>query len=167
MRNIRSRPIIEVCPTLFAAGSGDACSLSDSPHSKHAPVFEPLPVHLELEQRDSRMIRVGYLARDRRFVAQLHENADLIGNTANVPLASRSTATGFTILGISGVGKTTAVERILSLYPQVIGHHEYQGRPLTVMQVVWLKLDCPFDGSIKGLCLNFFQVIDDSFGRQG
>ena len=131
--------------------------------------FEPLPVHLELEQRVSRMIRVGYLARnprDPRFVAQLHENAHLIGNTANVPPASRSTATGFTILGISGVGKTTAVERILSLYPQVIGHHEYQGRPLTLMQVVWLKLDCPFDGSIKGLCLNFFQAIDDLLGSR-
>ncbi len=131
--------------------------------------FEPLPVHLELEQRVSRMIRIGYLARnprDPRFVAQLHENADVIGNAEGVPSAPRSTATGFTILGISGVGKTTAVERILSLYPQVVGHHEYQGRPLTLMQVVWLKLDCPFDGSIKGLCLNFFQAIDDLLGSR-
>ncbi|PSR36345.1 MAG: transposase [Sulfobacillus thermosulfidooxidans] len=131
--------------------------------------FEPLPVHLELEQRFSRMIRIGYLARnprDPRFVAQLHENADLIGNSEGVPPTPRSTATGFTILGMSGVGKTTAVERILSLYPQVIGHHEYQERPLTVMQVVWLKLDCPFDGSIKGLCLNFFQAIDDLLGSR-
>ncbi len=131
--------------------------------------FEPLPVHLELEQRVSRMIRIGYVARnprDPRFVAQLHENADLIGNAEGIPPTPRSTATGFTMLGISGVGKTTAVERILSLYPQVIGHHEYQGRPLTLMQVVWLKLDCPFDGSIKGLCLNFFQAIDDLLGSR-
>ena len=34
------------------------------------------------------------------------------------------------------------------------------------MQVVWLKLDCPFDGSIKGLCLNFFQAIDDLLGSR-
>ena len=131
--------------------------------------FEPLPVHLELEQRFSRMIRIGYLARnprDPRFVAQLHENADLIGNAGSLSSATRSTATGFTILGMSGVGKTTSVERILSLYPQLIGHHEYAGRPLTVMQVVWLKLDCPFDGSIKGLCLNFFQAIDDLLGSR-
>jgi hypothetical protein len=76
----------------------------------------------------------------------------------------RSTATGFTIIGISGVGKTTAVESILSLYPQVIVHSHYRDRDFTLMQIVWLKLDCPFDGSIKGLCLNFFQAVDDLLG---
>jgi hypothetical protein len=25
---------------------------------------------------------------------------------------------------------------------------------------VWLKLDCPFDGSVKGLCANFFTEFD-------
>jgi hypothetical protein len=29
-----------------------------------------------------------------------------------------------------------------------------------------LKLDCPFDGSIKGLCLNFFQAVDDLLGTR-
>lgn len=75
-----------------------------------------------------------------------------------------SSATGFTIIGISGVGKTTAVEVILSSYPQVIVHSQYRHRDLTLMQIVWLKLDCPFDGSIKGLCLNFFQAVDDLLG---
>ncbi|HUW65273.1 MAG TPA: ATP-binding protein [Spirochaetia bacterium] len=126
--------------------------------------FEPLPIHLELEQRFSRMIRTGYLARnplDPRFVSSLHCRADLLIDSDLVPPSPRSTATGFTILGISGIGKTTAVERILSLYPQVIYHHAYHDQPLTMAQVVWLKLDCPFDGSIKGLCLNFFQAVDD------
>ena len=35
-----------------------------------------------------------------------------------------------------------------------------------MVQVVWLKLDCPFDGSIKGLCLNFFQAVDDLLGSR-
>ena len=131
--------------------------------------FEPLPVHLELEQRFSRMIRTGYLARnprDPQFVSSLHQQADLLSDSDLVPPSPRSTATGFTILGMSGVGKTTAVERILSLYPQVIHHHVYQEQPLTMVQVVWLKLDCPFDGSIKGLCLNFFQAVDDLLGSR-
>ena len=45
--------------------------------------FEPLPVHLELEQRFSRMIRTGYLARnprDPQFVSSLHQQADLLSN---------------------------------------------------------------------------------------
>ena len=131
--------------------------------------FEPLPVHLELEQRFSRMIRTGYLARNPRdpvFVSNLCRRANLLTDSELVPWSSRSIATGFTILGISGIGKTTAVERILSLYPQVIRHHVYQDRPLTMMQVVWLKLDCPFDGSIKGLCINFFQAMDDLLGSR-
>jgi putative ribosome biogenesis GTPase RsgA len=33
-----------------------------------------------------------------------------------------STSAGFTMIGMSGVGKTTAVERVLSLYPQCIEH---------------------------------------------
>jgi len=131
--------------------------------------FEPLPVHIELEQRFSRMIRTGYLARnprDPQFVSSLHQRADLLADPELVHPSPRSTATGFTILGMSGVGKTTAVERILSLYPQVINHHGYQSQPLTMVQVVWLKLDCPFDGSIKGLCLNFFQAVDDILGSR-
>lgn len=69
--------------------------------------------------------------------------------------------TGFTILGISGVGKSTAVEQILSLYPQVIYHSRYSNRSCTNTQLVWLKLECPSDASVKGLCLNFFQAVDD------
>ncbi len=32
---------------------------------------------------------------------------------------------------------------------------------MTLTQLVWLILECPADGSIKGLCLNFFQALDD------
>ncbi|XWK90296.1 MAG: ATP-binding protein [Phormidium sp.] len=78
-----------------------------------------------------------------------------------LPQRKRSTANGFTIIGMSGVGKTTAVEEILQLYPQVINHSYYHNRDFILRQIVWLKLDCPFDGSMKGLCLNFFQAVDD------
>jgi hypothetical protein len=128
---------------------------------------EPLPIHLDLEQRFSCMIRTGYEARNpltpefRRDFQKRLNALDFNGLPQNY---LRSTATGFTIIGISGVGKTTAVEAILSLYPQVIVHSHYGDRDFTLMQIVWLKLDCPFDGSIKGLCLNFFQAVDDLLG---
>ena len=76
----------------------------------------------------------------------------------------RPNASGFTIIGMSGVGKSTAVEKILSLYPQCICHDSYQGQPLVLTQIVWLKLDCPHDGSIKGLCFQFFEAIDRAMG---
>ena len=33
-----------------------------------------------------------------------------------------------------------------------------------VTQLVWLKLDCPHDGSIKGLCFQFFDAVDRATG---
>jgi hypothetical protein len=91
----------------------------------------------------------------------LHGGVDSTGrNIAGV----RSTAAGFAILGVSGQGKTTAVESSLLLYPQVIHHSKYKEQPFIRKQIVWLKLNCPFDGSIKGLCFNFLQSIDSHLG---
>ena len=138
--------------------------------------FEPLPIHLDLEQRFSRMIRMGYQARNpiqRGFWHDMHQRVQSLGvpNAAlsnpgsnGSPTRQRSTAMGFTMLGLSGVGKSTAVEAILSLYPQVIYHRQYREQDFSWAQLTWLKLDCPFDGSIKGLCLNFFQAVDNRMG---
>jgi len=52
------------------------------------------------------------------------------------------------------------------LYPQCITHLKYNGQPFYVKQLVWMKLDCPFDGSIKGLCLNFFGEADRLLGSE-
>lgn len=67
---------------------------------------------------------------------------------------------GFPILGISGVGKTTSIDNILSLYPQVIEHHEYMGIKFETKQLVWLKVECPGDGTPKGLCHSILSGID-------
>ncbi|MBD2006683.1 MULTISPECIES: ATP-binding protein [Cyanophyceae] len=53
---------------------------------------------------------------------------------------------------------------LLDLYPQVIYHNRYRNQNNTNTQLVWLILECPADGSIKGLCLNFFQAVDDILG---
>jgi hypothetical protein len=132
-----------------------------------AQFFEPLPIHLDLEQRFSRVIRAGYQARnplEPGFWHDVHTRVQSLRCDSRNPVCVRSTSVGFTILGISGVGKTTAVEAILSLYPQVIFHTRYRNRDFNWVQVVWLKLDCPFDGSTRGLCLNFFQALDSLLG---
>ena len=67
---------------------------------------------------------------------------------------------GFSILGISGLGKTTSIDNILNLYPQVIVHHEYYGIPFEAKQLVWLKIDCPHDGKVKGFCNGIMNSID-------
>lgn len=135
-----------------------------------ANFVEPLPSNLDLEQRFSRMIRNGYLTRnpiEAEWKKQLHSGFSELfidKEIQNYEPIIRSSAAGFCMLGTSGVGKTTSVESVLSLYPQVINHSDYKGTSLNHKQLVWLKLECPHDGSIKGLCLNFFQSIDFILG---
>ena len=130
-------------------------------------LFVVLSPHLDLEQRFSRMIRSGYIARNpinRGFWKEINKKVDTLRSGSKAHRRRRSTATGFTILGISGVGKSTSVQAILDLYPQVIYHNRYRDQNHTNTQLVWLLLECPADGSIKGLCLNFFQSVDDILG---
>ena len=126
--------------------------------------FQPLPIHLDLEARFSRLIRGGYQFRNPiqiDFWKNSFSAFSAFDNNEFPPNYMYTSAYGFTIIGISGIGKTTAISAILSLYPQVIIHSCYKNKNFTHSQIVWLKLDCPFDGSIKGLCLNFFQAVDE------
>jgi len=133
--------------------------------------FQPLREHVEIERHLSISIRQGYLHRNplsSEYASSLvkgHETIKAKKSYTNLK-AFRPTSSGFTIIGLSGVGKTSAVTNILSLYPQVIEHTSYHGVPLVLKQVVWLKLDCPHDGSVKGLCMEFFEAIDRAIGTQ-
>lgn len=137
-----------------------------------ADYVEPLPSHFLVEQRLSRLIRHGYKARNpfspaiiRQFHIGFKDVLDGgVDSTGSNIAGVRSTAAGFAILGVSGQGKTTAIESSLLLYPQVIHHSKYKGQPFIRKQIVWLKLNCPFDGSLKGLCFNFLQSIDSHLG---
>lgn len=126
-------------------------------------IFQPIPMTIELERKISRVIRQGYLSRNpfgnklaQGFYRDYHKDT----NSNNY----YSTSLGFTLIGISGLGKTSSLNRILGLYPQIIVHSEYQNIPLSMYQVVWLKLECPYDGSIKGLLYDFFSQIDRLLG---
>lgn len=67
---------------------------------------------------------------------------------------------GFPIIGISGIGKTTAIDIILALFPQCIIHKEYKGHKFLFRQLVWIKIDCTNSASIKGICRQFFEEVD-------
>ncbi|WP_218008338.1 ATP-binding protein [Cytobacillus firmus] len=132
--------------------------------------FQPFETHLDLEQRISRAIRQGYLHRNpmkKEEVMRIHESYKAIKDgkfLKTYQTEAKRTAAGFTIIGLSGIGKSTAIERVLSFYPQLIKHQEYKGKPFHFTQISWLKLDCPFDGSLKGLCMSFFSELDRLLG---
>lgn len=138
--------------------------------------IQPLPIHFEVERRLSTLIRRGYLARnplDKTFLErirvlhQLRENEENAHKYIDERLNYiRSTADSLSIIGISGIGKTTAIERLLLMYPQVIKHEKYEEQPFNRTQIVWLKIDCPYDGSLSTLCKSFFKAIDDLLGTR-
>ncbi|MCX7745574.1 MAG: ATP-binding protein [Clostridia bacterium] len=128
--------------------------------------FQPWSTHFDIEQRISRVIRQGYLSRNPlapNYASDMQSIYRMIkeGNYQfkNVELSTPS-ASGFTIIGFSGMGKTTGIEKILQRYPQLIIHDEYNSEAFDHKQLVWLKLDCPHDGSVKALCASFFIEFD-------
>ena len=131
--------------------------------------FEPLPHHLDLAARMDKTIRFGYVGRtplDRDYWQSIPATADTVSE--NMKLIDRTPVrninTGFGLVGVSGMGKSTSVERVLGTYPQIIQHTEYKKQQANMIQIPWLKLDCPFDGSVRGLCFKFFAALDDLLG---
>lgn len=127
--------------------------------------FEPLERHLQLASKFATLLRQGYISRNplgADFIHRLQDGHERVTRRElNVPAQRvRSTASSFALVGCSGIGKSKSVERVLELYPQTIHHSE----PFSLDQVVWLKLDCPFMGSPKQLCISFFKEMDKRLG---
>ncbi|MCC5450696.1 ATP-binding protein [Rheinheimera sp. UJ51] len=74
---------------------------------------------------------------------------------------------GLTLIGESGVGKTSMLEQVLSYFPNVIEHGSYKEHPLALRrQVVWIKVDCPSNSSVRDLCEEILAALDLSLDRE-
>lgn len=68
------------------------------------------------------------------------------------------------VLGHSGLGKTKMVEEVAARYPQVILHKNLTGPFAVISQVVWMKINCPHDGSTRGFCITVLAELDRLLG---
>lgn len=133
----------------------------------------PFPSHYEKYRNLYSMIKIGYQSRNpmnalynRQFAVGWGEiykagidekGANLAGNV--------NTAQSLAEIAINGYGKTQMYERMLiQLFPQVIHHKEYQGRALTQTQLVWLKVECPYNKSVGTFCKSFYAEVDKLLG---
>lgn len=82
----------------------------------------------------------------------------------NALAASIGGGNSFSVVGVSGLGKSTALQRVLSLYPQVIEHTEYHGQKFYCHQISYLVVQTPHDASIKALILDIYLQIDSLIG---
>jgi len=130
-------------------------------------IVHPLPEYSDLEIAISALIRESYYARNPITASDMQRrHAIAAGGDDGVPFPAdwKSSAKGFLITGLSGMGKTTYIDASLLQYPQVIEHTQYKEYPLKCRQLVWLKVRIPSDGTLRGFCIHFFQEVDLALG---
>lgn len=130
---------------------------------------QPTGFDIDIATRLDKCIRWGYTGRNpmtAAYASQCSDTHDALvsGQGLNYLNGYHPNTYGFAVIGISGIGKSTTIESILSLYPQVIEHTNYKGVPFSAKQDVWIKLDCSCDGSLKGFCTDFFRELDRLHG---
>lgn len=122
----------------------------------------PMCRHIELCCALDAMLRAGYVGRAPRTPghAQIFQSIyekQLAGQTFAQTASSRASQISTSLIGLSGMGKTTTVNRWSAHLPKVIYHEEHN-----LYQIPVLHVEMPSDGSsIKGLAHGILQKIDE------
>ena len=130
--------------------------------------FVPTAQTLKITSTLQAMLYNGLQRRDPRDAANrlfIHEAAKLKGKPANKLPWWSSNATGAVLEGITGTGKSHAVDAFLQRYQQVVTHGPNDAcgwRELK--QLVYLKVHMPADGTRHGFLEGAFREIDRVLG---
>lgn len=128
-------------------------------------VFIPTAEHRRLARRIDQMIRWGYESRppeSRERLALLqkaYELAQNVGSAVKAVFTDTQPICTSSLIGCSGMGKSTGVESILGSIPQCFYHPDHR-----MTQVVWLKVDCPINGSVADLGRAILEAFDRVLG---
>lgn len=165
-------PLIEALPplgteadvfhSLLSLPNFDAAQREWTAHERIAMIAQlsnfmvPLERHIQLGYSIDSMMRLGYMNRiphsrhSLEVFKRLHQRK-LLSATGNItPQISAS------LIGMSGMGKTSTLKRYLSRIPQVIHHPDYG-----LYQIPYLHIETPYDGaSVKGLAHSIFRKVD-------
>ncbi|MEZ9440899.1 ATP-binding protein [Vibrio atlanticus] len=129
---------------------------------------QPLPLYFDVFRAIEMAIKEGYSAKNPLSPTTMNYLHYSLDNRPDVEPRTgffKPKGSGITIIGESGVGKTCMLEQVLNCFPDVIEHRYYQNKVLAIPQVVWIKVDCPDDSSVKGLCHRILEQIDEKLGQ--
>lgn len=134
--------------------------------------WKPLSTHFERYRNLYNMIKIGYQSRNPLAAIYQREMAIGLDNILSAGTdefgrnlaGNLQTAQMMADIGLSGMGKSKSYERLLSLFPQVIHHAQYENKPFPCKQVVWLHIECPSNKSVGALCRNFYWAVDKLLG---
>ena len=156
MDALRARP--EYDPNIvYASVPNRLMAMSDIyniyvPSEMSAQIYSKLYLGLlrSLQKKGTRMA----------LLQQLENRRAVLGADYNSVLGG---CDSFTIIGESGIGKSRAVSRAISIM---------QGEKVVVIEQPYLKLlpvcvvQCPFDSSVKGMLLEILRKVDESLGSR-
>lgn len=121
-------------------------------------LFIEQPFYIQLQETIDLAVREGYHQRRAMtpehgaYLRSIYERQRQGDQSVSPNYGSASPdPLSISVIGCSGVGKTTAISRILSLYPQVL-HHRADLIGAETLQVTYRRVECPHDGSVKTLC---------------
>lgn len=133
--------------------------------SVFSEVFVPRPAVIDLAMDIDLMLRQSYVQRNPMDGSRARLLATIPTTEAEIEAIVKASAgkriITSSLAGVSGVGKSTAIERILTSYPQVVFHEEPG-----LTQVLWLKLDVPANGSVKQLAMAFIAELEAVLGEK-
>ena len=160
LKAMASYPIFDECERTYPAHLRKHCIM------RLCRYFEPMERQNQLDERLGMILRQGYVGRDpltHDYIRHLHNGvARIEAKSLDIQnlLPVENTANSFALIGGSGNGKSKSIEKVLHQYPQYIHH----SAPFSLIQIVWLNLECPHNGSLRQLCINFFSSVDKLIG---
>lgn len=115
----------------------------------------PLPEYIEVFRMLEQALFESYLPKNpfspttANWLHQLnHPDAGYFPRTG----LFQSNAQGMTVVGISGLGKTSMILQLMGYFGDVILHEEYKGNPLKFVQIPMIYVKCSHDTSLSGFC---------------
>ena len=128
--------------------------------------FVPMPRHYDLYDTIHSVMQRGYLGRnptDPRYLFSIKEKRRAVKDAYTMPPPIRGRG-GYALIGCSGIGKSSAVERILALFPEVIKHSVYNKKRISCYEIPAIHVSADKSSSIKSMCLQCFAKIDALIG---